>query len=48
MEKEDECKMYWEWLFSYIEDSGEVDRECLCGKKGIRYFCYIINEIIRK
>lgn len=48
VEKEDECKMYREWLFSHTEDSGEADRECPCGKKGIRYLCYITNETTRK
>ena len=47
-EKFDECKIYREWLFSYTEDSGEAGSDCPCGKKGIRYLCYIVNKITRK
>ena len=47
-EKEDECKIYQEWLFSHIEDSGEAGSDCPCGKKGIRYLCYIRNKTTRK
>ena len=48
VEKEDECKIYQEWLFSYTEDSGEAGSDCPCGKKGIRYLCYIRNKTTRK
>lgn len=48
VEKEDECKMYREWLFSHTEDSGEAGSDCPCGKKGIRYLCYITNKTTRK
>ena len=48
VEKEDECKMYLEWLFSRTEDSGEAGSDCPCGKKGIRYLCYITNKHSRK
>ena len=49
MEKEDECKkIYWEWLFSHTEDSGEAGSDCPCGEKGIRYLCYITNKTKRK
>jgi len=48
VEKEDECKIYREWLFSYTEDSGEAGSDCPCGKKGIRYLCYIRNQTTRK
>ena len=48
VEKEDECKMYREWLFSDTEDSGEAGSDCPCGKKGIRYLCYITNKLTRK
>ena len=48
VEKEDECKIYQEWLFSHTEDSGEAGRDCACGKKGIRYLCYITNKTTGK
>ena len=48
VEKEDECKIYQEWLFSHTEDSGEAGSDCPCGKKGIRYLCYIRNKTTRK
>lgn len=48
VEKEDECKIYREWLFSHTEDSGETGSDCPCGKKGIRYLCYITNKTTRK
>jgi len=48
VEKHDECKIYQEWLFSYTADSGEAGSDCPCGKKGIRYLCYIRNKTTRK
>ena len=49
VEKEDECRIYREWLFSQTEDSGEAaGSDCPCGKKGIRYLCYITNNTTRK
>ena len=48
VEKEDECKIYREWLFSHTEDSGEAGSDCPCGKKGIGYLCYIRNKTTRK
>lgn len=48
VEKEDECKMYREWLFSRTEYSGEAGSDCPCGKKGIRYLCYITNKHSQK
>ena len=48
VEKEDECKIYNEWIFGHTEDSGEAGSDCPCGKTGIRYICYIRNKITRK
>ena len=48
VEKEDECEIYREWLFSHTQDSGEAGSDCPCGKKGIRYLCYIRNKTTRK
>lgn len=48
MEKENECEIYREWLFSHTEDSGEAESDCPCGKKGIRYLCYIRNKTTKK
>lgn len=48
VEKNDECKIYREWLFSYTADSGDAGSDCPCGKKGIRYLCCIRNKFTRK
>ena len=44
-EKNDELQIYREWTFSYTEDTAEANSRCPCGKIGIRYLCYIDNQI---
>ena len=46
-EKNDELLIYREWTFSHTEDTGEASSQCPCGKIGIRYLCYIDNQITR-
>lgn len=40
----DAMKMYTEWYFVGTIDTGTADRNCPCGKQGIRYLCTIRNK----
>ena len=44
-EQIDELQIYREWTFSHTEDTGVANSRCPCGKFGIRYLCYIDNQI---
>lgn len=47
MEKENECEIYREWLFSHTEDSGEAESDCPCGKKVSDIFAILETKLLK-